>query len=169
LYADHYKDNRRRKVSSVGRSEKAITFTMIGEGLAEGGVSRTYGEMTNGSWTLTQADGIKAGTTYTVVESHVDFEMISRMTAVTVNGAAGEMTETTTEYGVAVSCIVQVVTDADNTDSAHGTIAFTNTYTKPGAELPSTGGSGTVIYTIAGMAMIVLAGVLLVSRRKRKV
>ena len=37
-----------------------------------------------------------------------------------------------------------------------------------GAELPSTGGSGTLIYTIAGMALIVLAGVLLVSRRKRR-
>jgi len=39
---------------------------------------------------------------------------------------------------------------------------------KAGVELPATGGSGTLIYTIAGMALIVLAGVLLVSRRKRK-
>lgn len=38
----------------------------------------------------------------------------------------------------------------------------------PGVELPSTGGRGTLIYTVAGMALIVLAGVLLVSRRKRK-
>ena len=37
-----------------------------------------------------------------------------------------------------------------------------------GVALPSTGGSGTLIYTIAGMALIVLAGVLLVSRRKRR-
>lgn len=38
----------------------------------------------------------------------------------------------------------------------------------PGVELPSTGGSGTLVYTIAGMTLIVLAGVLLVSRRKRR-
>ena len=37
----------------------------------------------------------------------------------------------------------------------------------PGSALPATGGSGTLIYTIAGMALIVLAGVLLVSRRRR--
>ena len=39
----------------------------------------------------------------------------------------------------------------------------------PGTQLPSTGGSGTMIYTIVGAFLIALAGVLLVSRRKRKV
>ena len=45
------------------------------------------------------------------------------------------------------------------------TVTIGNT---PGVELPSTGGNGTLIYTVAGMALIVLAGVLLVSRRRRK-
>ena len=39
----------------------------------------------------------------------------------------------------------------------------------PGTVLPGTGGSGTLMYTIAGLAMVLLAGVILVSRRKRKV
>ena len=66
---------------------------------------------------------------------------------------------------------------------ANGTVAFENENSTvvynsvekllkvgntSGVALPSTGGSGTLIYTIAGMALIVLAGVLLVSRRKRK-
>ena len=38
-----------------------------------------------------------------------------------------------------------------------------------GTELPSTGGSGTLIYTITGIFLIALAGVILVSRKKRKV
>jgi len=49
----------------------------------------------------------------------------------------------------------------------NATITIVNSET-PGTPLPATGGSGTLIYTIAGMALIVLAGVLLVSRRKRR-
>ena len=37
----------------------------------------------------------------------------------------------------------------------------------PGVELPSTGGSGTLIYTVAGIFLITLAGVLLVSRKRK--
>ena len=37
----------------------------------------------------------------------------------------------------------------------------------PGAELPATGGSGTLIYTITGMALVMLAGVIFLARRKR--
>lgn len=49
---------------------------------------------------------------------------------------------------------------------ADNTLKIGNT---PGTQLPSTGGSGTMIYTIVGAFLIALAGVLLVSRRKRKV
>ena len=37
----------------------------------------------------------------------------------------------------------------------------------PGAELPSTGGSGTLIYTITGIFLITLAGTLLVARKRK--
>ena len=37
----------------------------------------------------------------------------------------------------------------------------------PGVELPSTGGSGTLIYTIAGMLLITLAGALLAARKRK--
>ncbi len=45
-------------------------------------------------------------------------------------------------------------------------VDFENTYTA-GVELPATGGSGTLIYTVAGMGLIVLAGMLLVSRKRK--
>ena len=45
-------------------------------------------------------------------------------------------------------------------------MAFTNTYTA-GVELPSTGGSGTLVYTIAGLALVTLAGALLISRKRK--
>ena len=49
-----------------------------------------------------------------------------------------------------------------------GSVAIFLVANTAGVELPATGGSGTLIYTVAGMALIVLAGVLLVSRRKKK-
>ena len=72
------------------------------------------------------------------------------------------------------------VTDLDSTtvESAHGDtavvtvtaqtkaeIAFTNT---TGPELPSTGGTGTHIYTILGTVMMLSAGVLLLDQRRRR-
>ena len=36
-----------------------------------------------------------------------------------------------------------------------------------GVELPATGGSGAEIYTVAGLMLITLAGVLMVMRRRR--
>ena len=36
-----------------------------------------------------------------------------------------------------------------------------------GSELPSTGGSGTLIYTLSGLALILLAGAILIIRRKK--
>lgn len=48
-------------------------------------------------------------------------------------------------------------------------VTITNTYT-PGVELPATGGPGTLMYIIGGLALILLAGVLLVSgKRKNRV
>ncbi len=49
---------------------------------------------------------------------------------------------------------------------ADNTLKIGNT---PGTQFSSTGGSGTLIYTIVGTFLIAVAGVLLVSRRKRKV
>ena len=49
-------------------------------------------------------------------------------------------------------------------DSAPDTYKITNT---PGAELPATGGSGTLIYTITGIFLITLAGTLLAARKRK--
>ena len=38
----------------------------------------------------------------------------------------------------------------------------------PGVELPATGGSGTLVYTVSGIALVLLAGALLVNRKRRK-
>jgi LPXTG-motif cell wall-anchored protein len=43
---------------------------------------------------------------------------------------------------------------------------ITNTYVA-GAELPATGGSGTLIFTITGIFLITLAGTLLVARKRK--
>ena len=38
---------------------------------------------------------------------------------------------------------------------------------KPGAALPSTGGSGTAAYTATGLALMILAGMLLAERKRK--
>jgi len=83
---------------------------------------------------------------------------------------------TFTESGYEVAGYNVTTAISGGSEEAPGTIAaavtsnevsIINTYVA-GVELPATGGSGTLIYTVVGMALIGLAGVLLVSRRKRK-
>ena len=104
--------------------KNGIIFTVTGDGISEP-LTKTYGEMTEGSWTLTQADGIKTGATYTVTESYADFENITRTTTITANEQPIMPVETVSEETVTISGSVMV--DAETTV---GTIAFTNTYTK---------------------------------------
>ena len=56
-----------------------------------------------------------------------------------------------------------VVVDAAETHN----VAFNNTYVA-GAELPATGGSGTLAYTLGGLALILVAGALWMVRKRRK-
>jgi len=51
-----------------------------------------------------------------------------------------------------------------NSDGAKITIINTEV---PGVELPATGGSGTVIYTVSGLVLALLAGVILLSRKRK--
>ena len=44
-------------------------------------------------------------------------------------------------------------------------VEFVNTYTA-GVELPATGGSGTMTHKISGLALILIAGVFQVSRKR---
>ena len=75
----------------------------------------------------------------------------------------GDSSETTTATGITGSAKVS----ADTTLPPSAKVGIENKYTA-GTPLPSTGGSGTLIYTIVGAFLIAVAGVLLVSRRKRK-
>ena len=60
----------------------------------------------------------------------------------------------------------KAVASGDENLPTDAQVTFTNTYTE-GTELPATGGSGTLIYTVAGLMLITLAGVLLVARKRR--
>ena len=54
-----------------------------------------------------------------------------------------------------------------NAKGGTGEIAQFTIGNTPGAELPATGGSGTLIYTITGIFLITLAGTLLVARKRK--
>lgn len=75
----------------------------------------------------------------------------------TVDG--GDITEVTPED----ETVTYVKDETENADAV-GTMTIKNT---AGAELPATGGSGTLIYTITGIFLIMLAGTLLVVRKRK--
>ena len=55
--------------------------------------------------------------------------------------------------------------DADESKPAEpATFTVGNT---PGVELPATGGPGTLIFTFFGLALMILAGVLMISRKRK--
>ena len=93
-----------------------ITFKVEGPGLPDGGITKTYAEFTEGVWTLTQADGIKAGETYTVTETNANVEHFTRATAIQVN--EGEATAA----GESVTANVPVSAEGE------GSINVTNEY-----------------------------------------
>ena len=70
----------------------------------------------------------------------------------------------TDENGTVITTEQPYVTYEVKSDTEPDTFIVGNT---PGAALPSTGGSGTLIYTVAGIFLITLAGVLLVSRKRK--
>ena len=110
------------------------------------------GKTTPYIWTI---DGLPVGTVVTFKEIGFD-GVAGYIWSGTVNGEmpeGGEMEGTATVSG-------------EETLPDTAKVAFTNTYTA-GVELPATGGPGTTIYTVAGLMLITLAGVLLVMRRRR--
>ena len=123
------------------RSVEDLTVTRTSAAAAEG-TDASY------TWTI---DGLPIGTTVRFAENGYSADGYIWTGTVSVNG------------GKAVSGTsgeAKVTSDGES-------VAFTNNYT-PGTALPSTGGSGTLIYTAGGLALVLIAGVLLISRKKRK-
>lgn len=107
--------------------KKQITFTVTGEGLASGGVTKTYADFVDGKWTLTQTDGIQAGKTYTVVESKADIGKYIRTTTIKVNDVDTPISGETITADVLVA-----------TNTMIGTIVVTNDYTKEKTSISGT-------------------------------
>ena len=92
----------------------AITFTVSGEGVnAQKKLSEMGAAMT---WTLTQADGILPGKTYTVTESGAAVEKYTKVTKIKANDGEEKTTET-----------ISVTVDGT---TGIGKVTVTNTYTR---------------------------------------
>ena len=82
--------------------------------------------------------------------------------------------ENYTVAGYNVTSTVAVNSDESETGTSgsataadpEGTVAFVNTYVA-GVELPSTGGPGTVVYTVAGLSLMSVALWMLLRRKKQ--
>lgn len=126
-----------------------VTDESIGEVNKEGQFT------VNGTVKLTNiTDGV-----YQILEVSppAGYLMLATPIEFTVDG--GDITEVTPED----ETVTYVKDETENADAV-GTMTIKNT---AGAELPATGGSGTLIYTITGIFLITLAGALLVSRKRK--
>lgn len=85
------------------------------------------------------------------------------LTATTANGQTWNGTANTALTGLAVK--VDQTDDTGNVDTGLGAITIKNTQ---GSSLPSTGGMGTVLLYVAGIAVFVLAGATLVMALRRR-
>ena len=80
------------------------------------------------TWTLTQADGIISGKTYTVTESGAAIEKYTKVTKIKANDGEEQTCTDNTETGVNAS-----ITATVDTATGIGTVEVTNTYTKLGS------------------------------------
>ena len=122
-----------------------ITRTDVAAAAASGENPATPASYT---WVI---EGLPVGTQVTFTEANYSVAGYTWAGTVSVNG------------GTAVEG-----TSGSSTVAADGSamVDFVNTYT-PGVELPATGGPGTMIYTVAGLMLITLAGTLLVARKRK--
>ena len=119
----------------------------------------------NGIITITPGDGGETLTGLPIGVYTVEEVFISN---ITISGYYYSGTVLNEEATGVTSVVVTVIPDSEGDPGTEPvTVTAVNTYTA-GVELPATGGPGTLMYTIGGLAMILLAGVLLLSRRKRK-
>ncbi len=130
--------------------------------------------------TTSTTDSIVEGTGYTVSEVSGDGNTIPYTWTIGNLPIGTEVTFTEDAEGCRVDGYIWSstvsVNDNEATSGISGTatvdadeikyVTITNTYVA-GVELPSTGGSGTLIYTITGIFLITLAGTLLVARKRK--
>ena len=111
------------------------------------------------TWTISN---LPIGTTVTFTESGYEVAGYNVSSTVTQTTVAEGSPTTTTAPGTSGTA----TPSADTSLPESAKVAFFNNYVA-GVELPATGGSGTLLYTVSGLMLILLAGVLLMSKKRK--
>ena len=117
------------------------------------------GELVLGRYCLTEK---KAPDGYLALKEAVFFEVYK-------DAGGSYKARLTDATGAAVDNPTEMATIQDDTPTTEGavttyTITVKNT---PGVVLPATGGQGTMLYTVSGLMLVLLAGVLLIGRKRK--
>lgn len=153
------------KTVPTGDKEQDFDFTVSAElngddytlaDIATGNIT-----MTNGEFSLSDGDSITISVPYNAVVTVTEAQANGYMTTYAVTED-----EVLTASGNGLSVIISHTNDDGSitgiTDDT--VVEFTNT---AGTELPSTGGSGTFLYTFGGLLLCGIAGTLIMYKRRR--
>lgn len=167
-------------IADVNASDKAtVTNTRVKTDIQIKKIDgKTEQPLTGASFRLERKTGTKDGAGKDLYDTVAEFTITESNGIHEITGLSDgeyQLTETSAPAGyiglsgpITFSITKGVVGGYDSTinyvpDTKTFTIANT-----PGAELPATGGSGTLAYTLGGLALILLAGALWMVRKRRK-
>lgn len=153
------------KTVPTGDKEQDFDFTVSaelnGDDYTLADIATDNITMTNGEFSLSDGDSITISVPYNAVVTVTEAQANGYMTTYAVTED-----EELTASGNGLSVIISHTNDDGSitgiTDDT--VVVFTNT---AGTELPSTGGSGTFLYTFGGLLLCGIAGTLIMYKRRR--
>lgn len=157
------------KFTIADKDGTTITVTKESDGVYRYDTSSEETEVVSGSDGKIIVKGLAASGDYTLTETEapagynkLDYTIPVKATKMTAS------TTTTTIYFDDDGNIVDEVTGNPETIDFDVPVAAVNVVNEAGAQLPSTGGMGTVMFYVLGGVLVVAAGVLLVTKRRMK-
>lgn len=158
------------KFSIKDKDGTAIKVTKISNGVYKYDPTSSNTEVVSNSDGKIIVKGLAASGTYTLTETEAPAGYNKLESAVDVTAA--EMTASTTKTTIYKNADGDIVSKEESTTSTEYTfdfpVAAINVINEAGAQLPSTGGMGTMLFYVIGAILVVAAGVLLVTKRRMK-
>ena len=150
-----------RKLADTADGEGVLTNPVSG---LTGKYERVKHDLTTGKQGVIEVNGLKNGEYYLVETKTIgDYNLLKKPVKVNISAAYTTTTKTTTTTEGGKTTITKEVTS----ESYSGNEIKTVVKNSKGFTLPTTGGMGTVIFSVLGIALV-LAGLLVITASRKK-